>query len=44
MAKTSFSITVDISAQPQIVWAVMADVERWPEWTPSVGAIKGGCG
>ena len=37
---TDFSITVDIAAPPDRVWAVMADVERWPEWTPTVKRIQ----
>ena len=36
----TFSISVDISAPPPRVWDVMSDVERWPEWTPSVTGIK----
>ena len=35
----TFSITVEITAPPARVWRVMADVERWPEWTPSVTAV-----
>ena len=37
---TDFQITVDIAAPADRVWAVMADVERWPEWTPSVTRIQ----
>jgi carbon monoxide dehydrogenase subunit G len=35
-----FSITTDIPAAPDRVWAILADVERWPEWTPSVSRIR----
>jgi uncharacterized protein YndB with AHSA1/START domain len=35
-----FSITVDIGASPQRVWAVMTDFARWPEWTASVSSIR----
>ena len=34
------SITVDIAAPAERVAAVMKDVERWPEWTPTVKRIK----
>jgi uncharacterized membrane protein len=36
---THFSITVEIQAPPARVWAVMKDVERWHEWTPSITSI-----
>lgn len=35
-----FSKSVDISASPRRVWEVMADVERWAEWTDSVRSVK----
>ena len=35
-----FSITFDVAAPPDRVWAVMSDIERWPQWTPSVTSIR----
>jgi uncharacterized membrane protein len=29
-----------IEAPTDVVWAVTADVERWPEWTPTVTSVK----
>lgn len=37
---THFSMTVEIQAPPDRVWAVMSDIERWPEWTPTVTSIQ----
>ena len=28
------------SANPQVVWSVLADVEHWHDWTPTVTEIK----
>lgn len=35
-----FAISVDINTSRDRVWAVMSDVERWYEWTPSVTSIR----
>lgn len=36
----TFSIDIDIRASPERVWAVLRDVERWYEWTPSVTSVQ----
>jgi uncharacterized protein YndB with AHSA1/START domain len=28
--------SIDIAAPPDVVWAVMAAIDRWPEWNPEV--------
>jgi len=35
-----FQIEVEIRASPDVVWSVMRDVERWPEWTPTVTSVR----
>ncbi|CRK59566.1 hypothetical protein [Alloactinosynnema sp. L-07] len=34
-----FSAEVVIDASAERVWAVYADVARWPEWTKSVTSV-----
>jgi hypothetical protein len=38
--QTWFGVTIEIAAPPALVWPVMADVEHWSEWTPSISRIK----
>jgi uncharacterized protein YndB with AHSA1/START domain len=33
-------VSVDIDAPPERVFAVLCDVERWPEWTSTVASIE----
>jgi hypothetical protein len=37
---TRFSAGIDIDAPPDRAWAVMRDVERWHEWTPTVNSVR----
>jgi uncharacterized membrane protein len=37
---SNFRLVVEILAPPERVWAVLLDVERWPDWTPTVTSAK----
>ena len=40
MKRANFNITVEIPAPRPLVWSVISDIERWPEWTPSISWVK----
>ena len=31
---------VAVSARPEVVWEVLADVEGWPRWTPTIRTVR----
>jgi uncharacterized protein YndB with AHSA1/START domain len=35
-----FRTTRHIDAPPPSVWEVLADVVRWPEWTPTIDSVE----
>jgi uncharacterized protein YndB with AHSA1/START domain len=36
----TYRTAIDIDAPPELVWRVLMDVERWPQWTPTVTSAK----
>ncbi len=36
----NFRYTAEVYASPDAVWGVLLDVERWPEWTPTVTRVE----
>jgi uncharacterized membrane protein len=33
-------VSVKVNRPPDLVWPVLADIERWPEWTASIAGIQ----
>lgn len=40
MARVSGSASADIDAPIDAVWAIVQDVERWPQWQGTLGALR----
>jgi len=37
---TPLSATIDIDAPVEHIWSVLLDIERWPEWNPTVTSLE----
>ena len=36
----NIEVTAPIAAKPDLVWSVLCELERWPEWTQSITRVE----
>lgn len=34
-----YTSSIDIKASPRVVWNILADLEQWPSWTPTMKRV-----
>ena len=39
-ARVAGSSEIEVAAAPEVVWAVLTEIERWPSWNPAVESVS----
>ena len=39
-ARVVGSSEIEVAAAPEVVWAVLTEIERWPSWNPAVKSVS----
>lgn len=37
---TRWEVSRDVDVDPDVVWELLTDPNRWPAWSPTVGAVR----